>query len=160
MPKSGDIDINNQGFTDEQYEQLNEAKKKGRKKEELTEEQKQLLIEKEEKRKNRDSAISILRGISIRMPLLIYGADVNDENEEITIGLVRHSTFPWSRFTGLTQPSNFGTKESIPRIIIGKAYFEGEKMYMPVSVEANHGFVDGLHLAKYLEEFEKQLAKY
>lgn len=31
---------------------------------------------------------------------------------------------------------------------------------MPVSVEANHGFVDGLHLAKYLEEFEKQLAKY
>lgn len=82
------------------------------------------------------------------------------KNEEITIGLVRHSTFPWSRFTGLTQPSNFGTKESIPRIIFGKAYFEGEKIYMPVSVEANHGFVDGLHLAKYLEEFEKQLAKY
>jgi hypothetical protein len=85
MPKSGDIDINKQGFTDEQYEQLEEAQKKGRKKEELTEEQKKLLKEKEEKRKNRDSAVSILRGISIRMPLLIYGADVNDENEEITI---------------------------------------------------------------------------
>jgi hypothetical protein len=85
MPKSGDIDINKQGFTDEQYDQLEEAEKKGRKKEELTEAQKQLLKEKEEKRKNRDSAVSILRGISIRMPLLIYGADVNDENEEITI---------------------------------------------------------------------------
>jgi hypothetical protein len=85
MPKSSDIDINKQGFTDEQYDQLEEAEKKGRKKEELTEAQKQLLKEKEEKRKNRDSAVSILRGISIRMPLLIYGADVNDENEEITI---------------------------------------------------------------------------
>ena len=59
------------------------------------------------------------------------------KNEEITIGLVRHSTFPWSRFTGLTQPSNFGTGESIPRIIFGKAYTQNDKMYMPVSVEAN-----------------------
>ncbi len=78
MPKSSDIDINKQGFTDEQYDKLEEAEKKGRKKEELTEEQKKLLKEKEEKRKNRDSAVLILRGISIRMPLLIYGAEVND----------------------------------------------------------------------------------
>lgn len=85
MPKSGDIDINKQGFTDEQYQQLDEAEKKNRKKEELTEEQKQLLKDREEKRKNRDSAVSILRGISIRMPLLIYGAELNNENEEITI---------------------------------------------------------------------------
>lgn len=85
MAKSGDIDINKQGFSDEEYEDLGDAEKKNRKKEELTEEQKRLLKEKEEKRKNRDSAVSILRGISIRMPLLIYGADVNDEKEEITI---------------------------------------------------------------------------
>jgi hypothetical protein len=85
MSKTGDIDINKQGFSDEEYEGLEEAEKSKRKKEELTEEQKRLLKEKEEQRKNRDSAISILRGISIRMPLLIYGADVNDEDEEITI---------------------------------------------------------------------------
>ena len=33
----------------------------------------------------RKNAISILRGISIRMPLLIYGAELKDENQEITI---------------------------------------------------------------------------
>lgn len=82
------------------------------------------------------------------------------KNEDLTLGLIRHSTFPWSRFTGLTQPSNFGTKESIPRIIFGKAYKQNNKMYMPVSVEANHGFVDGLHLANYLSAFEKELMKY
>lgn len=37
------------------------------------------------KTKNREAAISILRGISIRMPLLIYGAELSDENQEITI---------------------------------------------------------------------------
>lgn len=81
-------------------------------------------------------------------------------NEDITEGLVRHSTFPWSRFTGLLQPSNYGTRESIPKIIFGKAYQNKDKMYMPVSVEANHGFVDGIHLAKYLEEFERELAQF
>lgn len=85
MPKSGDIDINKQGFTEEEYEQLEDAEKKLRTKKELTEEEKRLLKEREEKRKNRDSAVSILRGISIRMPLLIYGADVTDEDKQINI---------------------------------------------------------------------------
>lgn len=85
MPKSGDIDLNEQGFTHEEYEQAQEAEKKQRKKEQLTEAEKELLAKKNEKKKNRDSAISILRGISIRMPLLIYGAELKNENQEITI---------------------------------------------------------------------------
>jgi hypothetical protein len=85
MPKIGDIDINKQGFTDEEYEQLEGAEKKNRAKKELTEEEKRLLKEKEEKRKVRDTAVSILRGISIRMPLLIYGAEVKDEDKQINI---------------------------------------------------------------------------
>ncbi len=83
MPKSGDIDINKQGFTDEEYEQAEAAKKK--RVSERTEEEKKILEEERERKKNRDTAISILRGISIRMPLLIYGADVSDEDQEITI---------------------------------------------------------------------------
>lgn len=83
ISKSGDIDINNQGFSDEEYEQLEKIKKK--KQSELTEEEKKLLDERKEKKKNRDTAISILKGISIRMPLLIYGAEVVDESQELTI---------------------------------------------------------------------------
>jgi len=73
-PKTNEIDINNQGFTDEEYEAVEKAKKK--KKEELTEEEKALLEAAKEKKKARDTAISILRGISIRIPLLIYGANI------------------------------------------------------------------------------------
>lgn len=83
MPKTSEIDINKQGFTDEEHEKLEAAKKK--KKEDLTEEDKRLLDERKEKKKNRDTAVSILRGISIRMPLLIYGADIKNEEKELTI---------------------------------------------------------------------------
>ena len=83
IPKTNEIDLNKQGFTDEEYEKLEAAKKK--KKTELTKEEKKLLEERKEKKKNRDTAVSILRGISIRMPLLIYGADIKDEERELTI---------------------------------------------------------------------------
>ena len=80
--KAGDIDINKEGFTEEETEEENYLKKKPKK--ELSEEEKARLIELKEKRKNRDSAISILRAISIRMPLLVYGMDL-DIATDVTI---------------------------------------------------------------------------
>ncbi len=76
------IDINNQGFTDEEYEQLQKIENKP--KCELTVEEKHRLEELKEKRKQASTAISILRAISIRIPLLIYGADIKD-SEDITV---------------------------------------------------------------------------
>ncbi|MBR5832602.1 MAG: Eco57I restriction-modification methylase domain-containing protein [Bacteroidales bacterium] len=81
--KTGNIDVNNQGFTNEEYEEKEKLEKK--KKKDLTEEEKKRLEELKNKRTQREQAISILRGISIRMPLLIYGAELKDENKELTI---------------------------------------------------------------------------
>lgn len=117
MPKSGDIDVNKQGFTDEEYAQLEAAKKK--KKEELTEDEKQLLAEKSEKKKNRDSAVSILRGISIRMPLLIYGADVSNEEEEISI----------DNFTELVDDQSW--EEFMPKGVTKETFLKFKKYYEP-----------------------------
>lgn len=80
--KQKDITVNDQGLTDEEYEETEKLKKK--KKKELTPEEKAPLEELKKLKKTRDDAISILRGISIRMPLLIYGADI-PYDEEITI---------------------------------------------------------------------------
>ena len=80
--KQKDITVNDQGLTDEEYEETEKLKKK--KKKELTPEEKARLEELKKLKKTRDDAISILRGISIRMPLLIYGADI-PYDEEITI---------------------------------------------------------------------------
>lgn len=76
------IDINNQGFTDEQYEELQRIERKPKR--ELTEEERRKLEELKEMRKQAGTAISILRGISIRIPLLIYGANISDD-EDITV---------------------------------------------------------------------------
>ena len=88
MASTGDIDINTLGLTDEEYEELGK-KKTQKEKRELTPEEEERVKRLAEAKKNRDSAISILRGISIRMPLMIYGADLNKEldgeEEEITI---------------------------------------------------------------------------
>lgn len=73
--KAKDIDINKEGFNEEETEEEKILKKKP--KNDLTEEEKARLAELKEKRKNRDSAISILRAISIRMPLLVYGMDID-----------------------------------------------------------------------------------
>ncbi len=83
MGKTGDIDINNQGFTNEQYEEKERLEKKPKK--ERTPEEQAKLDELKAVNNQRRNAISILRGISIRMPLLIYGAELTNEDEEITI---------------------------------------------------------------------------
>ncbi len=83
MGKTGDIDINNQGFTNEQYEEKERLEKKPKK--ERTPEEQAKLDELKAMNNQRRNAINILRGISIRMPLLIYGAELTNEDEEITI---------------------------------------------------------------------------
>src|SRR5699024_7022473 len=103
-PKSKEIDINAQGFTEEEYEELGRIEKKPKR--ERTPEEEKRLQEMKEKQKLKNSAISILRGISIRMPLLIYGADVPFD-EDITIDklvdIVDDSS--WEEFmpTGVTK---------------------------------------------------------
>ena len=80
---STDVDMAQTGLTNEQYKEMEKLQKK--KKKELTEEEKRKLEEAKEKKKNADAAISILRGISIRLPLLMYGAELKNEGQDITL---------------------------------------------------------------------------
>ena len=80
-------------------------------------------------------------------------------NDDIKKDLIRHSTIPWTSFTGLLHPTNFDRTESVPKITFGKFNIREGKKYLPVSIEAHHGLVDGFHLGKYLNEFQKQMDK-
>lgn len=116
MAKSKDIDVNNQGLTDEQYEEIEDLEKKKRSRHELTPEEKARLEELKKKKKNRESAVSILRGISIRMPLMIYGAKIQNEDEEITI----------NNFSSLIDPQSW--EEFMPKGV-SKQLFNSFKKY-------------------------------
>ncbi|MCF0183883.1 MAG: Eco57I restriction-modification methylase domain-containing protein [Bacteroidaceae bacterium] len=77
-----DIVVNDSGFDEERT--AGDEQPQDKPKSQLTDEEKaarKVLKKQQEMRKN---AISILRGISIRMPMLIYGCDLK-EGEEITI---------------------------------------------------------------------------
>lgn len=105
-PKSKDIDINKQGLTDEEYEELKKIEKKPKGQRSPEEEERITKIKEQQKQKN--TAISILRGISIRMPLLIYGADI-DIQEDFTLDMFLDDKIvdpdSWNEFmpTGVTK---------------------------------------------------------
>lgn len=117
MPKSKDIEINKQGFTEEDYEQIEQAQKK--KKKELSPEENELLERYKEQKNMRDIAVSILRGISVRMPLLIYGADVKNEENELTI----------DNFTDLVD--NQSWEEFMPKGVDKATFKKFKKYYEP-----------------------------
>lgn len=76
------VTINENGLTDEEYEAGEKAKKKPARK--RTEEEKALIEKIKEAKKDRQKLISILRGVSIRIPMMIYGMKV-DFDKDITI---------------------------------------------------------------------------
>ena len=90
-PKKADkkFDLNKNGLTPSQQAAADRAHKKQKNKEPLTpEEEAALEAEKKrkaEERKERDNRITILRGISLRIPLMMYGAKIDDEEEGITL---------------------------------------------------------------------------
>lgn len=117
MGKTNDITVNNQGLTNEEYEEKERLEKK--KKRELTEEEKARLEELKKKKKVKEDAISILRGISIRMPLMIYGAKVENEDEELTI----------DNFTQLVDAQSW--EEFMPRDVTKQRFNAFKKYYDP-----------------------------
>lgn len=117
MPKTNQVDINSQGLNNEEYEEKENLEKKPKK--ELTEEERKRLEELKMKTKNREAAISILRGISIRMPLLIYGAELSDENQEITI----------DNFASLIDPQSW--EEFMPKGVTKQKFNSFKKYYDP-----------------------------
>ena len=89
-----DIVINDSGFDEEETGGDDKPEKKP--KTPLTDEEKAARKEMKKKKEMRKNAISILRGISIRMPMLIYGCDLKD-GEDITIDNFAEHIDPRSR---------------------------------------------------------------
>ena len=117
MGKTNDITVNDQGLTNEEYEEKEKLEKK--KKRDLTEEEKARLEELKKKKKVKEDAISILRGISIRMPLMIYGAKVENEDEELTI----------DNFTRLVDSQSW--EEFMPKGVTKQRFNAFKKYYDP-----------------------------
>ena len=76
------VDINQQGLTDGEYDQANRGEKKSKR--ERTPDEQAAMDKVKELKKQRKTMISILRSISIRIPMMIYGMDV-DLDKDINV---------------------------------------------------------------------------
>ena len=76
------VTVNKNGLTNEEYDKAERGKKKTPR--ERSQEEKEAIEKLKEARKQQKTMISILRGVSIRIPMMIYGMDV-DLSKDITI---------------------------------------------------------------------------
>lgn len=73
------------------------------------------------------------------------------ESQDSNPAQIHYSVIPWIHFTGVTHPRNHARDDSIPKIVFGKIKESGDSLIMPVSVEAHHALMDGVHLGQYFE---------
>jgi len=110
------VEVNNQGLTDEEYDVMRKLTEK--KKKELTEEEKKRLEELRKKQKQKQDAITILRAISIRIPLMVYGANI-PLDKDVTI----------ENFTSLVDPESWD--EFMPKGITKQKFNSIRRFYDP-----------------------------
>lgn len=64
---------------------------------------------------------------------------------------------PWITYTHISH-TNSGKKENAtPLFDWGKYYEKERKLLMPISVQAHHSFVDGLHIGQFADELQRYL---
>lgn len=91
------IDINHQGLDEEEYDKAEKARKK--KPKERSKEEQEKINKLKELKKQRKTMISILRGISIRIPMMIYGMDIKfDEDVSIKKFVDNIDDVSWAEF--------------------------------------------------------------
>jgi chloramphenicol O-acetyltransferase type A len=73
------------------------------------------------------------------------------------VNLIRYSVLPWFDFTSISHARDFTTEDSAPRITFGKITEANGRRTMPVSIHVHHSLVDGLHVAQFVEKFQRYL---
>lgn len=119
---TNELKVNEHGMDELKRKQAELAEQKKKREESLTEAEKEALKalkkEREEKLKQKRDAISILRGVSIRMPLLVFGAEVK-LSEDITL----------EKFIDLVDEESW--QEFMPQGLTKEKFSEFTKYYDP-----------------------------
>ena len=85
-----------------------------------------------------------------------------NEQKEYFTGPLENDVFqcspmPWVTYTHISH-TNFGKKDNAtPLFDWGKYYEKDGKVMIPISVQAHHSFVDGLHIGLFVEQLQKFL---
>ena len=65
------------------------------------------------------------------------------------------SPIPWVSFTSFNHPMQFHPSDSVPRFAWGKIFEEGGKLKMPLQSQGHHALMDGVHMGRFFDSFQK-----
>lgn len=87
-----------------------------------------------------------------------------EQKEYFTVPLANDvfqcSPMPWITYTHISH-TNAGKKDNATPLFDWGKYFERDgKLIMPVSVQAHHSFVDGLHIAQFADQLQTFVSEY
>ena len=71
------------------------------------------------------------------------------------LDLIYYSAIPWISFTSFKHASPRNNRQTIPRMVFGKHFENGERRFMPFSVEVHHALVDGVHVGKFFNLYQQ-----
>jgi chloramphenicol O-acetyltransferase type A len=72
--------------------------------------------------------------------------------------LIYGSMVPWLRITSVSNARRHMVGDSVPRVVMGrKTHHADGSVTLPVSVEAHHALLDGLHVARLLDHMQHLL---
>jgi chloramphenicol O-acetyltransferase type A len=86
-------------------------------------------------------------------------AELIMEDEPGRDDLLYMSIIPWVSFTSFMHPIHLDPPDSIPRFAWGKFFREGNAMKMPLSVQAHHALMDGVHMGRYYAQVQADLER-
>lgn len=95
----------------------------------------------------------------------INAKKVADEQEVYFTGPLRNDVFqcspmPWVTYTHISHTNSGKKDNATPLFDWGKYYEKDERIMMPISVQAHHSFVDGIHIGEFVDLLEKYLASF
>ncbi len=70
------------------------------------------------------------------------------------------SPMPWVTYTHISHTNSGKKDNATPLFDWGKYYEKDGKVIMPLSVQAHHSFVDGIHIGKFVDALQKLLNEY
>jgi len=73
------------------------------------------------------------------------------------IDLIYYSVIPWVSFTSFKHAARGDNLMSVPRMVFGRIFEEGDRKKMPFSVEVHHALMGGIHVGKYFQLFQEKL---
>jgi chloramphenicol O-acetyltransferase type A len=77
--------------------------------------------------------------------------------------VVYFTTLPWLHFTSFSHARQWARDgardDSIPRFAFGRAERDGARLWLPLSVEVNHALMDGVHVGRFVQDFEAMVAE-